>query len=111
MTVHDIKLTCAACRVADRYPVTAVLVTDMGGGVLSVRFPCEGCLSGWQRVSHPSPRALVLASGATVRRLGETGWPRPLLGVPPDRPGVNPRTAPLYRLARMVQRRKRSEGK
>lgn len=109
MSRGTLAVTCSGCTVWDVQWLDEVLVVPQPDGSLLLLFVCETCLSGHQRVSHPAPRAAVLASGAGVRRPGQSGWP-PMIASRemPSRPGVRP--APLFRLARMVQRRYRSEG-
>lgn len=100
-----IELTCAGCRAWQVQPVSVVLVIERDGFLLPM-FPCVKCGSGWLLVSDRSARALLLASGAAVRRAGETGWPpTTLLARPPDRPAAYPRPAPLARLAQRLGRR------
>lgn len=104
-----LRVTCAGCQVRQVQPTASILAMEHDG-VLLIMFACFICGTGHQEVSSLVDRTNTLASGAAVRRWGETGWPTRSPRHPPDRPAAPPRPAPLSRLARMVQRLKLDEG-
>lgn len=108
MTDQTIRLACAGCDTQQVERTAVVLVNEGGGGRLLLMWPCTGCGAGWSEVSAPDERALILASGAAIRRpdVDDPGWPPPtLLGHPPAWPQVRPRPTPLTRLAWLLNPR------
>jgi len=106
VTGATIEVTCDSCRAWQKQSVDVVLVTEQDDAVVLL-WPCVKCLAGVQRLTHPADRAVALASGAGIRRSGQSGWPtNTLLGAPPVWPMSRPpRPTPLTRLARLVGRR------
>jgi hypothetical protein len=116
-TERTVTLRCGHCQLREPVPVGSVLVRQEPGSLV-VRWPCEGCLSGWWA---PAPgddaagcRALLQGAGVPIRELvlADPGpWPleglpewSPLIGQVPVWPSTRRRPPPLGWLRGMWRR-------